>query len=61
MTGLDPDKHLGKTLDQMEPYLLEVRIYAIISQNIGIWIKKKKNSAMVRMVIESVSRKTQIH
>ncbi|XP_024056759.1 diphthine--ammonia ligase isoform X1 [Terrapene carolina triunguis] len=22
--GLDPDKHLGKTLDQMEPYLLEV-------------------------------------
>ncbi|XP_015720387.1 diphthine--ammonia ligase isoform X5 [Coturnix japonica] len=21
--GLDPDKHLGKTLDQMEPYLLE--------------------------------------
>lgn len=42
MTGLDPDKHLGKTLDQMEPYLLEVRIYAIISQNIGIWRKKKK-------------------
>ncbi|XP_010842492.1 PREDICTED: diphthine--ammonia ligase isoform X1 [Bison bison bison] len=23
-TGLDPDKHLGKTLDQMEPYLLEL-------------------------------------
>ncbi|NXP50671.1 DPH6 ligase, partial [Heliornis fulica] len=22
--GLDPDKHLGKTLDQMEPYLLEL-------------------------------------
>ncbi|XP_030308434.1 diphthine--ammonia ligase [Calypte anna] len=22
--GLDPDKHLGKTLDQMEPYLLEI-------------------------------------
>ncbi|XP_044621134.1 diphthine--ammonia ligase isoform X2 [Equus asinus] len=22
--GLDPDKHLGKTLDQMEPYLVEV-------------------------------------
>uniref|UniRef100_A0A8C2QNA0 Diphthine--ammonia ligase n=1 Tax=Cricetulus griseus TaxID=10029 RepID=A0A8C2QNA0_CRIGR len=25
--GLDPDKHLGKTLGEMEPYLLEVRIY----------------------------------
>ncbi|XP_025021392.1 diphthine--ammonia ligase isoform X2 [Python bivittatus] len=23
--GLDPDKHLGKTLDEMEPYLLEVQ------------------------------------
>ncbi|XP_004055986.2 diphthine--ammonia ligase isoform X2 [Gorilla gorilla gorilla] len=22
--GLDPDKHLGKTLDQMEPYLIEL-------------------------------------
>ncbi|XP_019504730.1 PREDICTED: diphthine--ammonia ligase-like [Hipposideros armiger] len=22
--GLDPDKHLGKTLDQMQPYLLEL-------------------------------------
>ncbi|KFP89511.1 Diphthine--ammonia ligase, partial [Apaloderma vittatum] len=22
--GLDPDKHLGKSLDQMEPYLLEL-------------------------------------
>ncbi|XP_065609922.1 diphthine--ammonia ligase isoform X2 [Cyrtonyx montezumae] len=22
--GLDPDKHLGKTLDEMEPYLLEI-------------------------------------
>ncbi|XP_074250223.1 diphthine--ammonia ligase isoform X6 [Saimiri boliviensis] len=22
--GLDPDKHLGKTLDQMEPYLVEI-------------------------------------
>ncbi|XP_046317610.1 diphthine--ammonia ligase isoform X2 [Marmota monax] len=24
MQGLDPDKHLGKTLDEMEPYLLEL-------------------------------------
>lgn len=24
--GLDPDKHLGKTLDQMVPHLLEVSI-----------------------------------
>jgi hypothetical protein len=28
LAGLDPDKHLGKTLDEMEPYLLEVRMYA---------------------------------
>lgn len=31
--GLDPDKHLGKTLDQMEPDLLEVSItYRILVQ-----------------------------
>ncbi|XP_013368089.1 PREDICTED: diphthine--ammonia ligase isoform X3 [Chinchilla lanigera] len=24
LPGLDPDKHLGKTLDEMEPYLLEL-------------------------------------
>nr|XP_056706718.1 diphthine--ammonia ligase [Euleptes europaea] len=30
--GLDPDKHLGKTLDEMEPYLLE------LSKNYGVHI-----------------------
>ncbi|KAM6460194.1 diphthine--ammonia ligase isoform 1-T1 [Liasis olivaceus] len=30
--GLDPDKHLGKTLDEMEPYLLE------LSQKYGVHI-----------------------
>lgn len=30
MAGLDPDKHLGKTLDEMEPYLLEVSVVSSI-------------------------------
>uniref|UniRef100_A0A663DR89 Diphthine--ammonia ligase n=1 Tax=Aquila chrysaetos chrysaetos TaxID=223781 RepID=A0A663DR89_AQUCH len=71
--GLDPDKHLGKTLDQMEPDLLEVGDVLYCAGQIalvpctmqlvsgGICTEAIISLRHVERVLEAMSQKTALH